>query len=146
MEAGVRLLQEGTRQEKLDQQQQCIVRAEQLRDRAQQNLARASEALKSDLIRLDEKRRQFRAEVDQHKSTLRRMKPLYEKEVDSAQQYEEQQARVEVSAAGLEQAVAEKAARESVGTVEAEQQLALREGAIRRKEGGLGTARSGFPG
>jgi len=127
VDAKLRLLESGTREEELAEQRKRVKRAQTWRDLAEDDLENAQQAFADDIRRLDQKVAQYQAEVEQALNTVERSAILLRTRIVSAQQHEENQRRVDVAKALLKQAEAEKASVLSLGTVKAEQELALRE-------------------
>jgi multidrug resistance efflux pump len=126
VEARLRLLETGPRYEELIEQRRRVERAESWRNRAEQDLARARKALAADLRRLDEQIVQYRAELDAAQDSLTRASRLRERGNGSADDVVESDRRNKVSRAQIEQAHAQKQARQEMGTQEAESELARR--------------------
>ncbi|MEX2139193.1 MAG: HlyD family efflux transporter periplasmic adaptor subunit [Pirellulales bacterium] len=137
VDAELLLLKTGAREEELAEQRKRIERAREWRDLAQNDLASATEAFGNDVRRLDQKVAQYQAEVQQALNTVERSGKLLKKNLVSAQQHEENQRRVEVAKALSNQAEAEKGSAASLGTVKAEQELALREKQLADEVGAL---------
>ena len=142
-EAKLRLLETGPRQEEVAEQQQRVKRAEEWRDLARKDLEKSNAAFQEELTRLDQKIKQYEAEVQQAKSTVERARQLFQKNVISEQVYQEEQKKRLVATALYEQAVSEKSVRESLGTVEAQQELDRREKELADEQGALALLEAG---
>jgi putative peptide zinc metalloprotease protein len=125
--ARLRLLEVGPRPEEVAEQRQRVERARAWRDLAQQDLRRTRQALEEELARLDKQVLQCRAELEAAQDALKRRQVLLDKQTISAEDYQEAKGRQQVCQARLEQAQAEKRARQAKGTLEAEAELARRE-------------------
>lgn len=145
VQAKLRLLQQGPRVEEVDEQQKRIARAAALRDQRKADLAHAQQALRSELLGMDQRITQVRAELDQALATARRTKRLLADKQSSLERYEMDRKHVEQSAAGLKQAMAEKAEREATGVIIAEQELALREKEYADELGKMDLLKAGAP-
>ncbi|HVA49903.1 MAG TPA: efflux RND transporter periplasmic adaptor subunit [Pirellulales bacterium] len=126
-EAQLKLLQVGTRQEEIDDARERVERTTEWRDLARADLERSRESFEENLERLGQKIVEAQASLQQALETTIRWKGLYRKRVVTEQQFHEARTNYEVAKAQLAQARSEKAALESVGTLEAEKELARRE-------------------
>jgi multidrug efflux pump subunit AcrA (membrane-fusion protein) len=126
-QAKLRLLEAGPRYEEVEQQRHRVERAEAWRTQAERDLTRAKQALKEDLKRLDELVVQHQAELGAARDMLERAKRLRGKGTVSEDDYVEGEKKCRVAEALIEQAQAQKRARQAVGTQEAETELSRRE-------------------
>jgi multidrug efflux pump subunit AcrA (membrane-fusion protein) len=126
-QAKLRQLEAGPRYEEVQQQRRRVERAEAWRDLAQQDLARAQKALTEELKRLDEQITQHRAEVNAAKDVLTRAQKVRVRGVLTGDEYVEAEKKCRVAQAQEEQAQAQKRARQALGTLEAEAELARRQ-------------------
>jgi multidrug efflux pump subunit AcrA (membrane-fusion protein) len=124
--AKLRLLEAGPRPEEVVEQRHRVERARAWHDRARQDLKRLREVFEKELARLDKQVSLCQAEWSAARDAARRAQPLVGSAV-SSEQYQEIRRRCEVCQAQLEQARAEKLAREARGALEAETELARRE-------------------
>ncbi|HEY1378793.1 MAG TPA: efflux RND transporter periplasmic adaptor subunit, partial [Gemmataceae bacterium] len=125
-QARLRLLESGARPEEVAEQRRRVERAGAWHDLARHDLGRLRLAYETDLARLDKYITQCQAELVAAQSATRRAARLLGNAIP-AEQYEEAQRRDHVCQAQLEQARAEKRAREARGTLDAETELARRE-------------------
>lgn len=126
-EAQLKLLKIGTRQEELDDARERVGRTTEWRDLADADLERSRESIEDDLARLDQKIVEAQVSLKQAHETAVRWKGLLSSRVVTEQQVHEAISVYEVAKAKLAQARSEKAALESVGTLESEKELARRE-------------------
>jgi HlyD family secretion protein len=126
-QAKLRLLETGPRYEEIEQQRRRVDRAEAWRDLARGDLTRARQALGEDMQRLDKLIGQHNAERDAAQDVLDRAKRLRGKGTVSEDEYVEAQKRLRVAQALVDQAQAQKGARQALGTREAETELSRRE-------------------
>ena len=126
-QAQLRLLEIGPRPEKVLEQRHCVERAEKWRDLADQDLRRARKALQEDVGRLDKQIAQYRAEHDHARDVLTRARKLVDQKSVSAEEYQTAQKQCRVFQSLEEQTRAQKRARQALGCVESEAELARRE-------------------
>jgi HlyD family secretion protein len=126
-QARLRRLEAGTRYEELNEQRRRVERAGAWHDLARQDLARERQACEADLTRLDRQVARHAAELEEARLALARVVKLAGNSAATAEELSEAQTRRRVSQAQREQAEAEKRARQSKGTLEAETELAKRE-------------------
>jgi multidrug efflux pump subunit AcrA (membrane-fusion protein) len=124
-QARLRLLEIGARPEEIEEQRLRVERARVWHDQARQDLGRLRRVCETELARLDKLIAQCQAELTAAGSAVRRASRLGI--AIATEQYEEAQRREHVCQALLEQARAEKGAREAKGTLEAETELTRRE-------------------
>jgi multidrug efflux pump subunit AcrA (membrane-fusion protein) len=126
-QARLRLLEAGPRHEELVEQRRRVERARAWRDLAQQDLTRTRQALAAELVRLDNQVAQALAELEAAQVAAYRARTLAGKAALSDEQYRDAERRYRVSQAQVEQAQAERRARQAKGTLEAEAELARRD-------------------
>lgn len=126
-DAQLKLLQTGTRQEEIDDAQQRVERALEWCHLAQNDLDRSRRAVEKNLTRLSQKAIEAEASLKQAGEDVERLTVLTRRKVISDQQLHEAQTAYKKAKAQLAQAQNEKAAEETVGTLEAEVELARRE-------------------
>jgi multidrug efflux pump subunit AcrA (membrane-fusion protein) len=126
-QARLRLLETGPRSEEVLEQRRRVQRAVAWRDLAQQDLARARQALTADLKRLDEQIVQCRADLDAARNVLARAQNLHSRSALSQDEFVEAQRKCRVASAQQEQAEAQKQARQALGAYDAEGELARRD-------------------
>lgn len=141
--ANLALLKKGASKEELDEQLNRVQRAKEWVDLGAADLKTAEVALQEDLKRLDQKAEQYKAEVAQSKINVARTKELADKRAVTLQQYEEEMKRVKIAEALLGQAVSERATRETLGTVLAQQELAKRQKELADEQGKLELLQAG---
>jgi putative peptide zinc metalloprotease protein len=127
VQAKLRLLEVGPRPEEVAEQRCRVDRAKAWRDQAEQDLERSRRTLQQDLARLEEQITQYRAEVTYAQYAFTRDEKLFAKGVLPREQFQEKKKLHEVSQAQLEQALAQRRARQAQGTLEAEVELGRRE-------------------
>jgi multidrug resistance efflux pump len=142
-EARLRLLRAGPRPEEVAEQGRRVERARAWRDLAGEDLRRAGRALEEELARLDKQVTQCRAELDAAQDAHSRSKDLRGRNALAAEQYYETERRFRVSQAQLEQARAERRARQAKGAPEAEAELARREKELADAQGALALLQAG---
>jgi HlyD family secretion protein len=125
--ANLRRLQAGPRREEVVEQRHKVQRAIAWRDLAKQDLARAREGLAQDVSRLDAQIVQYRAEFDFAQQTLTQSEMLFNKGVLAGQQLMAERKKLQMRQSQVQQAEAEKRAREASGTLTFESELARRE-------------------
>ena len=128
--ANLRLLEEGPRPREVVEQRRRAERAAAWRDLARQDLAHARESLHKELARLEKQVAQHDAELEHALASLERARRLRDgrtANVISGEEYGEVEMRCRVCRAQLEQARAEREARQALGTQDAEAELARRE-------------------
>jgi multidrug efflux pump subunit AcrA (membrane-fusion protein) len=129
-QAALRLLEEGPRPREVLEQRHRVERAVGWRDLGRQDLAHARESFEKELAWLEKEVAQHGAELDHARASLERSRRLRGGSVANvmtAEEYEESETRCRVCRARLEQARAQKEARQALGTQEAEAELAKRE-------------------
>src|SRR5262249_13983351 len=126
-EARLRLLEAGPRYEELTEQRHRVDRARAWRDLAEQDLQRTRQALEEELARLDRQGAQCRLELEAAGENCTRCKMLANRRAASEEEYRDAERKQQVCQARLEQALAERRAREAKGTLEAEAELARRD-------------------
>jgi putative peptide zinc metalloprotease protein len=124
--ARLRVLEIGSRPEEVEEQVQRVGRAKAWRDRAQRDLELMQQALKEELASLDKQIAACQVEVEVSKDRYDRVRALVTDRALPAEEYHEAAGKYRVCQACLEQARAEKRARQTVGTVESETELARR--------------------
>jgi multidrug efflux pump subunit AcrA (membrane-fusion protein) len=134
-QARLRLAVAGPRYEELREQRSRVERARDWRDLALQDLERARRALRQELLALEKQLTQRRAELDFARASCARVKALSTRQSTAAEEHAEAEKKSRVAQALWEQARAQKQARETQGTVEAENELA-------RRDKGLAEARA----
>lgn len=125
--AQLRLLEAGTRPEEIHAQRQRVQRAALWRDLASRDLEKMRQALAEDLARLDTQIAACQAELDVAKDSYDRAATLVDRRAITEAEYHEVQGKYRVCQARLDQARAEKRARQANGTLEAETELARRQ-------------------
>jgi multidrug efflux pump subunit AcrA (membrane-fusion protein) len=126
-QARLKMLEAGPRREEIEEQRQRVVRYERWCDLAKQNLEQAREALAQDLIRLDRQIKQYEAEVTYARRICEQSKMLFEKGAFASEQLIAEEKKELIAEFQLDQAKAQKQAREATGTIEFEGELARRE-------------------
>ena len=127
IEAKLRLLDAGPRPEEVLEQRHRVHRAREWRDLARRELAQARLVLKEELERLDGLIAQCEAELEFAQDTLQRTEKLLAKNAFTENDYLDAKKKFRVCRSKCRQAQAEKRARQAVGTLEAEVELARRE-------------------
>lgn len=126
-EARLELLEVGTRPEEIVQQRHRIERAKGWRDKARSDLARTRQSMQEELAQADHLIVRHRAELTAAAAYLKRSKQLLDRGGLSHEQYQEAETRYRVVQTLVDQAQAQKLARQARGTLEAEAELARRE-------------------
>jgi putative peptide zinc metalloprotease protein len=126
-EAKLSVLRLGSRKEVLSEQRERVARAETWRKMAAQDLVHRKKSLEQQLIRLDHTLAQYEAERTQAASVLARAESLLKSKTMSPQEYGDKSRDQQICKAKCEQARAEKASLQSLGTLEAETELGRRE-------------------
>jgi multidrug efflux pump subunit AcrA (membrane-fusion protein) len=126
-QARLTMLEAGPRREEIDEQRQRVMRYERWRDLANQNLNQSRKALTQDLIRLDRQINQYEAEVSYSRRVCEQSKMLFDKGAFASEQLMAEQKKLQIAEFQLDQAKAQKQAREATGTIEFEGELARRE-------------------
>jgi len=127
VEAKLRLLESGARQEELEEQRQKVQRAKHWRDRAKIDLDRKMNGFKEELTRLDEQVTQAQTQLAFNQGAFERAKRLVDKKSLPYDQYLDAERQVKLSEAQVQQAEAQKRERQVVGILEVEGELAKRE-------------------
>lgn len=125
-EAKLSVLRLGQREEVLSEQRERVTRAEQWHKLAAQDLVHRKSSLVQQLKRIDQTLAQYEAERAQAASVLARNEILKKSKTISPQEFGDKQRDFQICVAKCEQTRAEKAALESLGTIEAESVLASR--------------------
>ncbi len=125
--AKLKLLKIGPRPEEIAEQRERVRRSKSWRDLARQDLDRKDRALSEELTRLHEQATQKRAELVSARENLQRGRRLREQRALSGEEFEKLEKECHVTQAQLEQALAQKRERVTVGTLEAEAELARRQ-------------------
>ena len=126
VEANLRLLEAGARAEEVAEQRQRVRRAGDWHVLAEQDLAKAREALQGELAGLEEKIVELRAELHYAHDAYERTAALRRKNALSHDRYQEAEKTYRVCRAQFEQAQAELRAREALGSLKPEEELARR--------------------
>jgi multidrug efflux pump subunit AcrA (membrane-fusion protein) len=126
-QAKLRLLEIGPRYEEIEQQRYRVERAEKWRNDAQHDLIQAKQALREDLTRLDKLIKQHEAEYDAAQDMVDRARKLRGNGTVSQDDYVEALKKLKVAQAQVEQAQAQKAERQAVGTLKDETELNRRD-------------------
>lgn len=137
VEAKLTLLERGARPEEIQEARARVGRASEWRNRAQADLLRNRQALGNDLLRLDQKIQEYALEARATAITLRRATNLVRDRVITQQQYLELDKNYRVAVSHYQQAVEEKKTRETLGTLEAETELASRQRELAEAEAAL---------
>jgi biotin carboxyl carrier protein len=127
VQAKLRLLECGARPELIQEQRQKVERALAWRDLAKRDLARERKTLQEELSRFDEQMVELQAELKFARYALLRDQRLYAQEVLPEEQVLIKKKNYQVAQSQVDQVVAQKRARETKGTQEAEVELARRE-------------------
>jgi multidrug efflux pump subunit AcrA (membrane-fusion protein) len=127
VEARVRLLEAGPRYEEVTEQRRRVERAESWRDLARQDLGRARLVLAEDLKRLEEQCAQCQIELATAQDSLARASKVQARGGTSAEELADADRKCKVCKAQAEQAHALKKSRQTLGTQEAESELARRD-------------------
>ena len=127
IEAKLRLLDAGPRPEEVLEQRHRVQRAREWRDLARRELAQARLVLKEELERLDGLIAQCEAELEYAQAALQRAEKLLAKNASTESDYLDAKKKFRVCRSKCRQAQADKRARQAVGTLEAEVELARRE-------------------
>jgi multidrug resistance efflux pump len=125
--ARLRLLEAGTHYEELTQQRRRVERAGAWRNLARLDLVRQRKVFKEDLVRLEKQVTRHAAELEQARISLTRAKRLASSRAMSPEEFDEARTRYRIYEAQQQEAEAEKRARQTKGTLEAETELAKRE-------------------
>jgi putative peptide zinc metalloprotease protein len=126
-QARLRLLEAGPRYEQIIEHRRRVERAEGWRDRARQDLGRCRLALTAELERLDKQIAVHDAELDAARDSLARIRRLVVRGAATQEEHKEGDKRRQVAQAQREQAMAQKRARQTLGTQEPEAELARRD-------------------
>jgi multidrug resistance efflux pump len=126
-EAKLKLLRAGTRPEELEDQRGRVKRAEHWRDLARHCLGLTKNELRERLARLDQAFIECQAIHKFSKSVLDLYKNIVASNAITAEQYEEAQKNLAVSAARMLETQAERRALDATGTMKAEEELENRE-------------------
>ncbi|MCI0456344.1 MAG: HlyD family efflux transporter periplasmic adaptor subunit [Gemmataceae bacterium] len=124
-QARLLMLEVGPRKEVIDEQRQRVARALKWRALGAQDLKRSQEAYKEEMARLDRLIAQYAAELDFAEKSLARLKKAGN--VFTPEELELAEKKGQVHQAQLQQARAHKQARQALGTLEAEAELARRD-------------------
>jgi multidrug resistance efflux pump len=143
LDAKLKLLETGARPEEIEDAKARLQRATAWRDRARVDLARNRQALGEDLARLDQKILENRIQAEEANNTLLRARKLANERIISDQQYREIEKASGVAMAKLQQAVQERGSRQSLGTLQAENELASREKELAEANAALGLLLAG---
>lgn len=135
-QAKLRLLETGPRSEEVIEQRGRVERARVWRDLAAQGRTRLRQAFDKEVDRLDKLITQHQAELRAAQDAYQRGRPLVGKAI-STEQWQEIVRKQRVCQAQLEQAEAEKSARQAKGTLEAETESARRERELADMQGTL---------
>jgi multidrug efflux pump subunit AcrA (membrane-fusion protein) len=125
--AKLRLLEVGPRREQLLEERRRVERARAWRELAAGDLATAKKALADELRQIDELIHQTKIELDYAQQGYARARDLFQSKALSQQEFSDWERKVHVAEAVLEQHLAQRRARETTGTTEAESELARRE-------------------
>jgi multidrug resistance efflux pump len=142
-DAKLKLLETGARREEIQDAQARVQRAIAWRDRSRVDLARNQQAFREDLARLDQKITENRIQTEEAANTMRRAGKLVNERVISDQQYREIEKAYGVAMAKFQQAVQERGSRQSLGTLESENELASREKELAEANAALGLLMAG---
>src|SRR5262249_36933015 len=116
-QAKLRLLQVGPRPEEVYEQRQRIARARAWHDRARQDLARLTRALREDLTRLDKQVAAQTAELERARQALEQTSLLTRQAAVSDDEVKDAKLKCDVCQARLDQARAERRSRQTRGTL-----------------------------
>jgi multidrug resistance efflux pump len=139
----LRLLEIGPRPEKVLEQRHRVERAEKWRDLAEKDLQRSRKALQEDLERLEKQIAQYRAERDHALAVLHRAQQLRNQNAVSAEEFQTAQKQSRTFQSQEEQARAQKRARQALGCIESEAELARREKDLADARGTLALLEAG---
>ena len=137
VEAKLQLLQAGPRPEERIEQSRRVKRAQAWCDLAKQDLARKRQALEYELARFDKLLAQYRAERAYAKKVMDRAEIVFTKRSITDDEREQVRKQYLVFCALCEQTLAEKRARQSVGTLDAETTLAKRQKELAEEQSAL---------
>ncbi|MCH8923952.1 MAG: hypothetical protein IIA67_12490, partial [Planctomycetes bacterium] len=115
--AKLELLLVGTRKEEIAQQRQRVERSETWRDLSATELARTDKAFQQEMVQFDKLLAQYQAEQQFHNERLRRAEILRRKSSISVEEYESRYKDHLVANSRVEQVSADKARRQSIGTL-----------------------------
>jgi hypothetical protein len=127
VQSRLRLLEIGPRVEEIAEQRRRIERAKVWPDRAREDLRRTEEVLQEELTRLDQQIAQYQAKLEASRVAVNRSKMLLPRAAIAVEQYQLDYCRFRAAQAQLEQARAERRARQAKGVREAEEELACRD-------------------
>lgn len=142
-EANLRRLRVGTRVEELTEQELRVERAKAWRDRGKDDLERARAAFREEVIRLTRLVEQTEANWKFARQTLANAKQLRDQRALPVEQYQAEETKAEVARLQSEEAKAQRAARQALGTTVAESELARREKELGDVESTLRLLRAG---
>jgi multidrug efflux pump subunit AcrA (membrane-fusion protein) len=125
--AKLRLLEVGARPEQILEEHRHVQRAQGWYELAAQDLQTARKALAQELQQIDELIRQSKIELEYAKLGFDRAQAMFKTSAMSQQEYSDWEKKVQVSQAVLDQHLAQRKVRETLGTTEAESELARRE-------------------
>jgi multidrug efflux pump subunit AcrA (membrane-fusion protein) len=125
-QAKLAILKRGTRPEELAEHRRRVQRARDWHERAKQDLVRQQKALTEELACLDHQITACRAELSSAQAKIDRERILLARQAGSRQEYETAQRDGQLCRARLDKAEAEKRARQALGTLSAEAELARR--------------------
>jgi multidrug resistance efflux pump len=141
-EAKLRLLEAGPRLEEVVEQRRRVERAKAWHDLGREDLTRLHQVCEKELTRLEKQIAQHQAEVIAAKEAACRGRSLLGQAI-SAEEYQKLGLRSQVCQAQLEQAQAEKQARQAKGTGEGETEVARRERELADVQGTLSLLEAG---
>jgi multidrug resistance efflux pump len=136
-QARLRLLEIGERPEKIAQQRERVKRATKWRDLGQHDLDHMRRALAEELASLEKKIAACQAEVDLAQQNYQRSKSLVERKAITTEEFQKSVGSYRVAHAHLQQAEAERRARQAQGTLPAETELASRQQQLEDAEAAL---------
>lgn len=125
-EATYALLESGARSEELAEQAQRVARAKAWHERAERDLVQQQRALAEGLASLDHEIAACRAELSSSLAAVERHRNLLARQAVSRQEYDAAERDYQVCKSRLDQAEAEKRAREAQGTITAEAEVTRR--------------------
>jgi multidrug efflux pump subunit AcrA (membrane-fusion protein) len=142
-QACLRLLQIGARPEQLAQQRQRVKRATTWRDLGQHDLDRMRQAFAAELASIDKKIAACQVEVEVAQQNYARAKTLVGQKAISVEELQKSAGNYRVGHAHLQQAEAERRARQAQGTLEAETELERRQHQLEDAESALALLEAG---
>ena len=124
-EAELKLLEAGTRPEKIAEQEHTVALAKQWETSATSRLDRQRQSVHDELVRLDELIAERKSELQEARRNLVRGSELLQRNAISAEDYDSVRLAEQVAEARWQQALSERASRATLGAMETERDLAV---------------------